>query len=68
MIKSRASWTKKEEALRSRYAQSIENLTKRTKPLLSFCDHVLIQNQTGLFPNKWGKSGSGDQTFLSIHC
>jgi len=55
----RDAWSKKEEALRSRYVKSLENLSEHTKslPPLNCGDHVMIQNQTGPFPNKWGKSG-----------
>ena len=55
----RDSWTKKEEALRSRYVKTLESLNEHAKtlPPLKCGDHVLIQNQTGKFPNKWGKSG-----------
>jgi len=55
----RNAWSKKEEALRSRYVKSLENLSEHTRslPPLNCGDHVMIQNQTGNFPNKWGKSG-----------
>ena len=44
---------------RSRYVKSLENLSERTKslPPLNCGDHVMIQNQTGHFPNNWGESG-----------
>ena len=53
------AWSKKEEALRSRYVKSLENLSEHTRllPPLNCGDHVMIQNQAGNFPNKWGKSG-----------
>ena len=49
---------KKEEALRYRYVKSIESLSEHTKslPLLNCGNYVMIQNQTGNFPNKRGKS------------
>ena len=55
----RNAWSKKEEALRSRYVKSLENLSEHTRSLspLNCGDHVMIQNQAGNFPNKWGKSG-----------
>ena len=48
------AWSKKEEALRSRYFKSLKNLSEHTKslPPLNCGDHVMIQNQTGHFPNK----------------
>ena len=55
----RNAWSKKEETLRSRYVKSLGSLSEYTKSLqpLNCGDHVMIQNQTGNFPNKWGKSG-----------
>ena len=55
----RDSWSKKEEVLWSCYVKSLENLSDHTKPLppFNYDNHVIIQNQTGSFPNKWGKSG-----------
>ena len=55
----RNAWSIKEEALRSPYVKSLENLSEHTKslPPLNCGDHVIIQNQAGNFPNKWGKSG-----------
>ena len=54
----RNAWMKKEEALRYRYVKSIESLSEHTKslPLLNCGNYVMIQNQTGNFPNKRGKS------------
>ena len=53
------AWSKKEEAFRSRNVNSLENLSEHTKSLLPLkCgDHVMIQNQTGHFPTKLGRSG-----------
>lgn len=55
----RETWSKKEDALRSRYVKTMENLNEHSKslPSLKCGDRVLIQNQCGHFPNKWGKSG-----------
>ena len=54
----RDTWSKKEEALRSRLVKSPKNLSEHTKslPSLNCGDHVMIQNQTGHFLNNWGKS------------
>ena len=50
----RNAWSKKEEALRSRYVKSFENLSEHTRllPPLNCGYHVMIQNQAGNFPNK----------------
>ena len=55
----RNSWNQKEEALRARYVKTLENLNEHARflPGLQCGEHVLIQNQTGRFPKKWGKSG-----------
>ena len=55
----RNAWSIKEEALRSPYVKSLENFSEHTRslPPLNCGDHVMIQNQAGNFPNKWGKSG-----------
>ena len=57
--RSQVSWTKKEETLRSQHVKSMGNFSEHTIPLppLNYGLHVLIQNQTGVFPNKWGKTG-----------
>ena len=40
--------------------KTLENLREHSRPLtpLKSGDHVLIQNQSGRFPNKWDKSGT----------
>ena len=55
----RKSWNDKEETLRVRYVKTLENLNEHARllPALQCGEHVLIQNQTGRFPKKWGKSG-----------
>ena len=55
----RKAWKLKEDALRTRYAKSIENLSEHSQPLtpLRHGDHVMIQNQYGHYPKKWDKSG-----------
>ena len=52
-------WSKKEESRSIRYVKSLENISENTKllPPLNCGDHVVILNQTGNFPSKWGKSG-----------
>ena len=57
--KWRNVWNKKEETLSIRYVKSLENKSENTKllPTLNCGDHVVILNQTGNFPSKWGKSG-----------
>ena len=54
------AWNAKEDALRARYVKTLENLSEHSRPLtpLKPGDHVLIQNQSGRFPNKWDKSGT----------
>ena len=55
----RDSWSKKEEALKARYVKTLETLSEHAKALpgLQCGHHVLVQNQVGRFPTKWGKSG-----------
>ena len=50
----------REEALRHRYIQQQEKWSEHTKPLppLQVGDRVRIQNQTGLHPNKWDRTGT----------
>ena len=57
--KWRNVWNKKEETLSIRFVKSLENKSENTKllPTLNCGDHVVILNQTGNFPSKWGKSG-----------
>ncbi len=55
----RDAWNAKEEALRTRYVKTLENMSEHSRPLpnLQIGDHVMIQNQTGNHPKKWDKSG-----------
>ena len=55
----REAWKVKEDALRTRYVKTVENLSEHVRPLapLRHGDHVLIQNQRGRCPNKWNSSG-----------
>ena len=54
----RKAWGLKEEALKTRYVKSLENLKEHSKPPpLRHGDHVLLQNQSGRFPKKWDRSG-----------
>ena len=50
----------REEALRHRHIQQQEKWSEHTKPLppLQVGDRVRIQNQTGLHPNKWDRTGT----------
>ena len=49
----------REEALRCRHMKVCERLSEHTKHLcpLKVGDYVRIQNQTGPYPKKWGKTG-----------
>lgn len=49
----------REEALRARHFKMSERLSEHTKHLipLKVGDYVRIQNQTGPYPKKWGKTG-----------
>ena len=49
----------REEALRNRHHRTCERLTEHTRslPPLKIGDHVRIQNQTGIHPTKWDRSG-----------
>ena len=53
------AWNAKEEALRTRYVKTLENMSEHSRPLLPLeaGDHVMIQNQVGRHPNKWDKMG-----------
>ena len=53
------AWAAKEEALKTRYVKSLENLSEHARPLptLEYGDQVMIQNQSGRYPKKWDKSG-----------
>ena len=55
----REAWAEKEEALRTRFAKSVEKLNAHARPLanLKSGDKVFIQNQFGSHPNKWDRSG-----------
>ena len=55
----REAWTAKEDALRTRFAGTVEklNLHARQLPQLQIGERVFIQNQTGTHPNKWDRSG-----------
>lgn len=55
----RDAWEAKEDALRTRYVKTLENLSEhsRTLPPLRHGDQVLLQNQRGRFPKKWDHSG-----------
>ena len=55
----REAWRLKEETLRVRYARTLEKLGEHTRqlPPLTVGDRVLIQNQSGLHPNRWDRSG-----------
>ena len=52
-------WSKKEESLSIRCVKSLGKISENTKflPPLNCGDQVVILNQTGNFPSKWGKSG-----------
>jgi len=56
----RDAWTIKEEALRTRYARTLETLKEhsRSLPPLRHGDKVFIQNQEGNHPKKWDRSGT----------
>ena len=49
------AWASKEDALRTRFAKSMERLNTHVRclPNLKEGDHVFIQNQTGRDPHKW---------------
>ena len=55
----RKAWTAKEDALRTRYVKTMENLGEHSRPLppLRHGDPVMLQNQHGRFPKKWDRSG-----------
>jgi hypothetical protein len=56
----RHAWAAKEEALRTRVAQSMESLKEHARPLrpLATGERVFLQNQHGNNPNKWDRSGT----------
>ena len=53
------AWASKEDALRTRYAGSMEKLNSHARQLpdLQAGERVFIQNQNGPHPNKWDRSG-----------
>ena len=55
----RDAWAAKEDALRTRFARSVEKLNSHARqlPQLQTGERVFIQNQTGPHPNKWDRSG-----------
>ena len=55
----RENWQLKEEALKTRYVKTLEKLTEHSRqlPPLDVNDRVLIQNQSGLHPLRWDRSG-----------
>jgi len=55
----RDAWAAKEDALRTRFARSVEKLNSHVRqlPQLQTGERVFIQNQTGPHPNKWDRSG-----------
>jgi hypothetical protein len=56
----REAWVSKENALRTRYAKSMEKLQEHSKhlPPLQASDKVMVQNQAGPHPKKWDRSGT----------
>ena len=56
----RQAWEAKEEALRTRIARTTEALKTHSRPLRSLAvgEHVFLQNQRGIAPNKWDRSGA----------
>ena len=57
----RGAWNAKEEALKSRFVKSVEQLNAHANklPELSVGNRVFVQNQSGPHPNKWDNSGVG---------
>lgn len=55
----RDAWKSKETALRTRFTRTMESLNLRARSLapLSCGDRVFVQNQKGMHPNKWDRSG-----------
>ena len=53
------AWALKEQSLKERYVKSTEALNHRSHPLepLNVGNHVFIQNQTGINPTRWDRSG-----------
>ena len=55
----REAWHLKEDALKTRYVKTLENLQEHTRDLspLSIGENVMVQNQSGRFPTRWDRSG-----------
>ena len=55
----REAWAAKEDALRTRFARSVEKLNSHARqlPKLQAGERVFIQIQNGPHPNKWDRSG-----------
>uniref|UniRef100_A0A7M5XGD0 Uncharacterized protein n=1 Tax=Clytia hemisphaerica TaxID=252671 RepID=A0A7M5XGD0_9CNID len=55
----RDAWSKKEEAMLTRFSRSSERLNRSSRQLrpLLVGDYVLVQNQHGNHPTKWDRSG-----------
>ena len=55
----REAWASKEAALRTRFTRTSESLNEHVKalPPLSIGDRCFIQNQTGIAPKKWDRTG-----------
>ena len=71
----RDAWQKKEDALRARYLEGLEKAQVGTKPKSTLVpgETVLMQNQTGINPTKWGNTGTimeacgHDQYIVKVH-
>ena len=55
----RNAWAAKENALRARFTRTTESLKEHSRSLrpLSLGETVFLQNQSGLHPTKWDRSG-----------
>ena len=55
----RKAWACKEDALRTRFAKSVEKSNENAHTLsnLEIGERVFLQNQSGKHPNKWDRSG-----------
>ena len=55
----RKAWACKEDALRARFAKSVEKSNENAHTLsnLEIGERVFLQNQSGKHPNKWDRSG-----------
>ena len=73
-VQWREAWGAKEDALKTRYVKTIENLSDHSRmlPPLRHGDCVMLQNQRGRFPKKWDNSGvvvetkSNDQYVVKV--